>query len=193
MTHCWCIYRGVSNAWSHHTQETSQNFSSWVRGFFPLFEMKFSKSVYWLQELKFSSWRSPVLMSFFKPSLSLFDLVTKFYFRHQIYTCIIFDPQWYCSSLMLGYFEWCLKQLFAILQLTGHHLILLMLFPLGLCITDSICKDVKVWRKTSNCSRPVHQNVLSAAPLFVASRAVLTSSKYRHQVLWSVELSHAIE
>lgn len=32
---------GVSNAWSHHTQETSQNFSSWVR----VFSLPFSKEI----------------------------------------------------------------------------------------------------------------------------------------------------
>lgn len=122
MTHCHCMSWGVSNAWSHQTQETSQNFSSWVEFFSPFFKLN-SARVF----TDFKNWNSalsPVLMSLLKPSLSLFDLVTNFYRWHQFYTCITFDPQWYCSSLTLGYFEWCLKHLSAILQLPAHHFIL---------------------------------------------------------------------
>lgn len=131
MTHCRCIYWGVSNAWSHHTQETSQNFSSWVRFFSPFLKWNLARVF-----ADFKNWNSALegplqLLKCWWVSLSQVSAfltwwpIDQFLFHwHQFYTCIIFDLQRYCSSLILGYFEWCLKHLSAILQLTAHHLIL---------------------------------------------------------------------
>ena len=107
-------------------------------GFFPFFQMKFSKTVCWPPRVKFSSDPSEArtAVDFVYAKSQPFWLSAQFFFHwHHFYTCITFDPQWYCSSLTLAHFEWCLKHSSAILQLPAHNLILCDTFSSG-----ALCK-----------------------------------------------------
>lgn len=149
---------GVSDAWSHQTQETSQNFCSWVG--FPLpppFQMKFSKSVCWPPGVKFSSGPSEArtAVDFVYAKSQPFWLSAQFFFHwHHFYTCVTFDPQWYCSSLTLAHFEWCLKHPSAILQLPAHNLILCDVISLGaLCNRQPLRGCERLEKNKTNCSK----------------------------------------